>query len=81
MKLGYKLSHAVLGRNVCLEVRKSDAEKIADYLEKMEIFSSSEEMATLLDRVEEGDLSALERAAKIWEFENKLREQNEKRWS
>lgn len=81
MKLGYKLSNAVLGRNVCLEVKAEDAERIADYLKNLEVYASSESFRDLVDRVRSGDLAALEKAANAWEFENNLRMENERRWS
>ena len=81
MKLGYKLSHAVLGRNVCLEVRNDDAEKIADYLHGLDVFASSQKFRDLVEKVRAGDLAALEKAANSWEFENKLREEHERKWS
>jgi hypothetical protein len=81
MKLGYKLAHAVLGRNVCLEVGYEDAQEIANELQKLDVFQSSEAFQDLVAEVEEGNLAALEKAAKQWDFEQKLKDERKKRWS
>jgi len=81
MKLGYKLAHAVLGRNVCLQVQCKDAQEIANELQKLDVFQSSEAFQDLVAEVEEGNLAALEKAAKQWDFEQSIKDERQKTWS
>ena len=81
MKLGFKLAHAVLGRNVCLEVEYEDAVKIAEELKKLEVYQTSDSFRDLVAEVEDGNLAALEKAAKQWDFEQGLRYERQQKWS
>ena len=66
MKLGYQLAHEVLVRNVCLQVDKMDAARIAAFLSKQEIYDASPRFKGMVDSIKRGDLTSLERAAEMW---------------